>query len=126
MKALLYVQWGCLDCQGKMSAGGRERGYFSSLLGGLTPTRSEAFSFQVATDDQSETDRLWNAIADNGGQESAGGWCKGQWGLSWQITPRALTQAINDPDRAAAKRAFEAVIEMRKIDVAAIEAAWRG
>ena len=80
----------------------------------------------MATDDQAETDRLWNAIVDNGGQESACGWCKDQWGLSWQITPRVLTEAINDPDRAAAKRAFEAMMEMRKIDVAAIEAAWRG
>ena len=96
------------------------------LNGGPTFTHSEAFSFQVATDDQAETDRLWNAIVDNGGQESACGWCKDQWGLSWQITPRVLTEAINDPDRAAAKRAFEAMMEMRKIDVAAIEAAWRG
>jgi len=96
------------------------------LNGGPTLTHSEAFSFQVATDDQAETELLWNAIVDNGGQESAGGWCKDQWGLSWQITPRVLTQAINDPDRAAAKRAFEAMMEMRKIDVAAIEAAWRG
>lgn len=96
------------------------------LNGGPTFTHSEAFSFQVAMDDQAQTERLWNAIVHNGGQESAGGWCKDQWGLSWQITPRVLTQAINDPDRAAAKRAFEAMMEMRKIDVAAIEAAWRG
>ncbi|MBU0828711.1 MAG: VOC family protein, partial [Gammaproteobacteria bacterium] len=94
--------------------------------GGPTFTHSEAFSFQVATDDQAETDRLWNAIVNNGGQESACGWCKDRWGLSWQITPRVLTEAIHDPDRAAAKRAFEAMMEMRKIDVAAIEAAWRG
>lgn len=80
----------------------------------------------MATDDQAETDRLWNAIVDNGGQESACGWCKDRWGLSWQITPRVLTEAINDPDRAAAKRAFDAMMQMRKIDVAAIEAAWRG
>lgn len=96
------------------------------LNGGSGVSHSEAFSFQIATDDQAETDRLWNAIVDNGGQESACGWCKDKWGLSWQITPRVLTEAINDPDRAAAKRAFEAMMEMRKIDVAAIEAAWRG
>ena len=87
---------------------------------------NEAFSFQVATDDQAETDRYWNAIVGNGGQESACGWCKDKWGLSWQITPRALTDAIADPDRAAAKRAFEAMMTMRKIDIAAIEAARRG
>ena len=96
------------------------------LNGGEAFTHSEAFSFQIATDDQAETDRLWHAIVDNGGQESACGWCKDRWGLSWQITPRVLTQAINDPDRAAAKRAFDAMMGMRKIDVAAIEAAWRG
>jgi len=96
------------------------------LNGGSTFRHSEAFSFQVATDDQAETDRLWNAIVDNGGQESACGWCKDKWGLSWQITPRALTAAINDPDRAAARRAFNAMMEMRKIDIAAIEAARRG
>jgi predicted 3-demethylubiquinone-9 3-methyltransferase (glyoxalase superfamily) len=87
---------------------------------------NEAFSFQVATDDQAETDRLWNAIVGNGGQESACGWCKDKWGLSWQITPRALTAAIADPDRAAAKRTFEAMMGMRKIDIAAIEAARLG
>jgi predicted 3-demethylubiquinone-9 3-methyltransferase (glyoxalase superfamily) len=80
----------------------------------------------VATDDQAETDRLWNAIVDNGGQESACGWCKDKWGLSWQITPRALSEAITDPDPAAAKRAFEAMMTMGKIDIAAIEAARRG
>ena len=96
------------------------------LNGGSTFKHSEAFSFQVHTDTQEETDRLWNAIVGNGGQESACGWCKDRWGLSWQITPRVLTQAINDPDRAAAKRAFDAMMGMRKIDVAAIEAAWRG
>ena len=85
-----------------------------------------AFSFQVATDDQAETDRLWNAIVGNGGEESACGWCKDKWGLSWQITPRALTAAMADPDRAAARRAFEAMMEMRKIDIAVIEAARRG
>jgi predicted 3-demethylubiquinone-9 3-methyltransferase (glyoxalase superfamily) len=96
------------------------------LNGGPMFKHSEAFSFQVATDDQAETDRLWNAIIDNGGQESACGWCKDKWGLSWQITPRALTTAIADPDRAAAKRAFEAMMQMTKIDIAAIEAARRG
>ena len=96
------------------------------LNGGPTFRHSEAFSFQVATDDQAETDRLWYAIVGNGGQESACGWCKDRWGLSWQITPRALTAAITDPDPAAAKRAFEAMMGMTKIDIAAIEAARRG
>jgi 2-polyprenyl-6-hydroxyphenyl methylase/3-demethylubiquinone-9 3-methyltransferase len=96
------------------------------LNGGPTFKHSEAFSFQVATDDQQETDRLWNAIIDGGGQASACGWCKDKWGLSWQITPRALMAAIADPDRAAAKRAFEAMMQMTKIDIAAIEAARRG
>ena len=96
------------------------------LNGGDALKHNEAFSFQVATDDQAETDRLWNAIVGNGGQESECGWCKDKWGLSWQITPRALTDAITDPDPAAAKRAFEAMMEMKKIDIAAIEAARRG
>jgi 2-polyprenyl-6-hydroxyphenyl methylase/3-demethylubiquinone-9 3-methyltransferase len=96
------------------------------LNGGPEFEHNEAFSFQVATDDQAETDRLWNAIVGNGGQESACGWCKDKWGLSWQITPRALIAAITDPDKAAAKRAFDAMMEMRKIDIAAIEAARRG
>lgn len=96
------------------------------LNGGAEFKHSEAFSFQVATEDQPETDRLWNAIVGNGGVESACGWCKDQWGLSWQITPRALTDAITDPDPAAAQRAFEAMMSMRKIDIAAIEAARRG
>ena len=96
------------------------------LNGGPEFHQSEAFSFQVATDDQAETDRYWDAIVGNGGQESACGWCKDKWGVSWQITPRVLTDAINDPDRAAARRAFEAMMTMRRIDVAAIEAAWRG
>ena len=96
------------------------------LNGGPEFKHSEAFSFQVATDDQAETDRLWNAIIDHGGQASVCGWCKDRWGISWQITPRALTDAIADPDRAAAQRAFEAMMGMRKIDVAAIEAARRG
>jgi 2-polyprenyl-6-hydroxyphenyl methylase/3-demethylubiquinone-9 3-methyltransferase len=96
------------------------------LNGGPGFKHSEAFSFQVATEDQAETDRLWNAIVGNGGQASACGWCKDRWGLSWQITPRVLSEAITDPDRAAAKRAFEAMMEMGKIDIAAIEAARRG
>lgn len=96
------------------------------LNGGPMFKHSEAFSFQVATDDQAETDRYWNAIVNNGGQESACGWCKDRWGLSWQITPRVLTAAIAHPDRATAKRAFEAMMQMGKIDVAAIEAAVRG
>jgi predicted 3-demethylubiquinone-9 3-methyltransferase (glyoxalase superfamily) len=96
------------------------------LNGGTAFQQSEAFSFQIATDDQAETDRLWNAIVNNGGQESECGWCKDKWGVSWQITPRVLTDAINDPDRAAAKRAFDAMMTMRKIDVATIEKAWRG
>jgi predicted 3-demethylubiquinone-9 3-methyltransferase (glyoxalase superfamily) len=95
------------------------------LNGGPAFKHSEAFSFQVATDDQAETDRLWHAIINHGGQASACGWCKDKWGLSWQITPRALTAAITDPDRAAAKRAFEAMMQMTKIDIAAIEAARR-
>ena len=96
------------------------------LNGGPQFKHSEAFSFQIATDDQAETDRLWSAVVGNGGQESACGWCRDKWGLSWQITPRALIAAINDPDRTAAKRAFDAMMTMGKIDVAAIEAARRG
>lgn len=96
------------------------------LNGGQGPQHTDAFSFQVATDNQTETDHLWNAIVSNGGQESACGWCKDKWGLSWQITPRALMAAITDPDRAAAKRSFEAMMTMTKIDIAAIEAARRG
>jgi predicted 3-demethylubiquinone-9 3-methyltransferase (glyoxalase superfamily) len=96
------------------------------LNGGPAFRHSEAFSFQVATEDQAETDRLWNAIVGNGGEESQCGWCRDRWGLSWQITPRALTEAIADPDRSAAGRAFEAMMTMRKIDIAAIEAARRG
>ena len=96
------------------------------LNGGPEFKHNEAFSFQVATDDQEETDRYWNAIVGNGGQESACGWCKDKWGVSWQITPRALTDAITDPDPAAAKRAFDAMMTMQKIDIAAIEAARRG
>ncbi len=96
------------------------------LNGGPEFRHSEAFSFQVATADQAETDRYWNAIVGNGGQPSACGWCKDRWGLSWQITPIALTQAITDPDPAAAARAFEAMMQMGRIDIAAIEAARRG
>ena len=96
------------------------------LHGGPAFKHTEAFSFQIATDDQAETDRLWHAIIDHGGQASACGWCKDRWGVSWQITPRALTAAITDPDPAAAKRAFEAMMTMTKIDIAAIEAARRG
>jgi 2-polyprenyl-6-hydroxyphenyl methylase/3-demethylubiquinone-9 3-methyltransferase len=96
------------------------------LNGGPGVTHNWAFSFQVATADQTETDRYWNAIVGNGGEESACGWCKDRWGLSWQITPIALAKAISDPDPAAAKRAFDAMMQMKKIDIAAIEAARRG
>jgi predicted 3-demethylubiquinone-9 3-methyltransferase (glyoxalase superfamily) len=96
------------------------------LNGGPEFKHDEAFSFQVATEDQAETDRYWNAIVGNGGQESQCGWCKDKWGVSWQITPVVLTKAISDPDRAAAKRAFEAMMTMQKIDIAAIEAARQG
>jgi 2-polyprenyl-6-hydroxyphenyl methylase/3-demethylubiquinone-9 3-methyltransferase len=96
------------------------------LNGGAAFRHSEAFSFQVATTSQEETDRYWDAIVGNGGQESACGWCKDRWGLSWQITPVALTAAIADPDPAASQRAFAAMMTMRKIDIAAIEAARRG
>ncbi len=96
------------------------------LNGGPDFKHDEAFSFQVSTEDQAETDRYWNAIVGNGGQESACGWCKDKWGVSWQITPAALMKAITGADRAAAKRAFEAMMTMGKIDVAAIEAAVRG
>ena len=96
------------------------------LNGGDAFPQTEAFSFQVATDDQAETDRLWNAIVGNGGQESACGWCKDKWGLNWLIIPRALTAATTHPDRAVARRAFEAMMTMKKIDIAAIEAAVAG
>jgi predicted 3-demethylubiquinone-9 3-methyltransferase (glyoxalase superfamily) len=95
------------------------------LNGGPEFKHSEAFSFQVATDNQAETDRYWNAIVSNGGQESACGWCKDRWGISWQITPRTLMQAMA-AGGAEAKRAFAAMMDMRKIDVAAIDAARRG
>lgn len=93
------------------------------LNGGPVFKHSEAFSFQVATDDQAETDRLWDAIIGNGGEASVCGWCRDKWGLCWQITPRVLTAAIADPDPAAAKRAFDAMMGMAKIDIAAIQAA---
>ena len=96
------------------------------LNGGPGVQHTWAFSFQVATADQAETDRYWDAIVNNGGEASQCGWCKDKWGVNWQITPVALTKAIADPDRAAAKRAFDAMMTMRKIDVAAIEAARRG
>lgn len=96
------------------------------LNGGPQFKHSEAFSFQVVTEDQAETDRLWNAIVGNGGEESVCGWCKDKWGLSWQISPRVLIEAVASQDKAAAKRAFAAMMEMRKIDVAKIEAALRG
>ena len=96
------------------------------LNGGPHFKHNESFSFQIATDDQAETDRLWNALVGNGGQESECGWCKDRWGLSWQITPRALTEAMTGSDRAVAKRVFDAMMTMRKIDIATIEAARRG
>jgi predicted 3-demethylubiquinone-9 3-methyltransferase (glyoxalase superfamily) len=95
------------------------------LNGGDVFKQSEAFSFQIATDDQAETDRYWNAIVGNGGVESACGWCKDKWGLSWQITPRVLTDALAQGGDVA-KRAFDAMMEMQKIDIAKIEAAIRG
>ncbi|MBA5606103.1 VOC family protein [Duganella sp. FT3S] len=93
--------------------------------GGNIFKHSEAFSFQIATDDQAETDRYWNAIIDNGGAASACGWCKDKWGLSWQITPRVLTNAMVQGGDVA-KRAFDAMMKMQKIDIAGIEAAVRG
>jgi predicted 3-demethylubiquinone-9 3-methyltransferase (glyoxalase superfamily) len=95
------------------------------LNGGPTFKHSEAFSFQIATDDQEETDRYWNAIVSNGGEESQCGWCKDRWGLSWQVTPRVLTEALAAGGDEA-RRAFEAMMPMQKIDVATIEAARRG
>ena len=99
---------------------------FVGLNGGPNFKPNEAVSFMVLTETQEETDRYWNAIVDNGGAESACGWCKDRWGFSWQITPRVLLDAMADPDRAAARRAMEAMMTMRKIDIAAIEAARRG
>ncbi|WP_411870207.1 VOC family protein [Vulcanococcus limneticus] len=96
------------------------------LNGGPAFKHSEAFSFQVATADQAETDRYWNAIVGNGGEAGSCGWCKDKWGVSWQITPRALTEAIADGDPAVAKRAFDAMMTMGKIDIAVIEAVRHG
>mgnify|MGYP002778545033 FL=1 len=95
------------------------------LNGGPNVRHNEAFSFQIATDDQVETDRYWNAVVGNGGRENVCGWCQDRWGISWQITPRVLTEAIAAGGDAA-RRAFEAMMTMRKIDVAAIQAARRG
>ena len=99
---------------------------YVGLNGGDLFKPNESVSFMVVTEDQEETDRYWNAIVGNGGQESACGWCKDKWGFSWQITPRILLEAMDNPDRAAAKRAFEAMLTMRKIEVATIEAALKG
>ena len=96
------------------------------LNGGPQYRHSEAFSFQVITEDQEETDRYWNAIVGNGGAESECGWCKDRWGFSWQITPRQLSQGMADPDHAVAERVMKAMMTMRKIDIAQIEAARRG
>ncbi len=95
------------------------------LNGGPVFRPNEAFSFQVATDSQEETDRYWHAIVDHGGEESACGWCRDKWGFSWQITPTVLTEGMADPDPAVRERVFAAMMTMRKIDVAAIEAARR-
>jgi predicted 3-demethylubiquinone-9 3-methyltransferase (glyoxalase superfamily) len=99
---------------------------FVGLNGGPNFKPNEAVSFMVLTDNQEETDRYWNAITQNGGEESACGWCKDKWGFSWQITPRALLDATTNPDKAAAQRAFQAMMTMKKIDIAKIEAAVRG
>jgi predicted 3-demethylubiquinone-9 3-methyltransferase (glyoxalase superfamily) len=99
---------------------------FLGLNGGPNFVPNEAVSFIILTEDQAETDRLWNAITSNGGKESMCGWCKDRWGFSWQITPRALIEAMTDPDRAAAKRAMDAMMQMKKIDLAAIAAARAG
>ncbi len=99
---------------------------FVGLNGGPNFKPNEAVSFMVVTDDQDETDRYWNAIVGNGGEESACGWCKDKWGFSWQITPRVLLEANNNPDKAAAKRAFDAMMTMQKIDIAKIKAALEG
>ncbi len=96
------------------------------LNGGPQFKHNESFSFQVSTADQAETDRYWNAIVDNGGQESQCGWCKDKWGVSWQITPAVLMASLSDPDRAASKRVFAAMMDMKKIDIAAIERARAG
>jgi len=96
---------------------------FVGLNGGPNFKPNEAVSFMVVTEDQEETDRYWNAITGNGGEESMCGWCKDRWGFSWQITPRVLLEANTNPDKAAAKRAFDAMMTMKKIDIATIEAA---
>jgi predicted 3-demethylubiquinone-9 3-methyltransferase (glyoxalase superfamily) len=96
------------------------------INGGPAFRQSEAFSFLISTRDQAETDFYWNAIVGNGGEESQCGWCKDRWGVSWQVTPRVLTETVGGEDRAAARRVFEAMMSMRKIDVAAIERARRG
>jgi predicted 3-demethylubiquinone-9 3-methyltransferase (glyoxalase superfamily) len=99
---------------------------FVGLNGGPNFTPNEAVSFMLVTEDQEETDRYWNAIVDSGGEESACGWCKDRWGFSWQITPRVLLESTTSRDAAAAKRAFDAMMPMTKIDIATIEAALRG
>ena len=99
---------------------------FVGLNGGPNFKANESVSFMVLTEDQEETDRYWNAITKNGGEESACGWCKDKWGFSWQITPRVLLEAMDNPDKAAAKRAFEAMMTMQKIDIAKIETALKG
>ena len=99
---------------------------YVGLNGGDLFKPNEAVSFMVVTENQEETDRYWNAIVGNGGQESACGWCKDKWGFSWQITPRVLLEAMDNPDKSAAKRAFEAMLQMQKIDVAKIKAALKG
>jgi len=96
------------------------------INGGPYFQHSEAFSFQISTADQEETDRYWNAIVQNGGRESECGWCQDRWGVSWQITPRALMEAMGSPEPGVAQRAFAAMMTMKKIDIAAIEAAVRG
>ena len=98
---------------------------FVGLNGGPNFVPNEAVSFMVVTDDQAETDRYWNAIVDNDGEESACGWCKDRWGFSWQVTPRALLEALNSEDQTVAKRAMDAMMSMSKIDIAAIESASR-
>ncbi len=99
---------------------------FAGLNGGPNFKPNEAVSFQIFTEDQEETDRLWNTVVDNGGEEIACGWCKDKWGFSWQITPRSLMEAISSSDRAAAKRAMDAMMQMQKINIAKIEAAFNG
>jgi predicted 3-demethylubiquinone-9 3-methyltransferase (glyoxalase superfamily) len=99
---------------------------FVGLNGGPNFKPNEAVSFMVVTNDQDETDRYWNAITGNGGEESMCGWCKDKWGFSWQITPRILLEATSSPDKAAAQRAFQAMMTMKKIDIAKIEAALEG